>query len=71
MKLLIVLRYLLEEIVKEEKIEVSHDEIHEEANKMAEMYQTTDEEVFKMIGGEEALEYDLKMRKAIDVLKNN
>ena len=64
-------RYLLEEIVKEEKIEVSHEEIHEEADKMAEMYQTTADEVFKMIGGEEALEYDLKMRKAIDVLKNN
>ena len=64
-------RFLLEEIVKKEKLEVSHDEIHEEAHKMAEMYNAKEEEIFAMIGGEEALEYELKMRKAIDFLKNN
>ena len=64
-------RYLLEEIVKKENLEVSHDEIHEEAHKMAEMYNANEEEIFAMIGGEEALEYELKMRKAIDFLKNN
>ena len=64
-------RYLLEEIAKSENIEVTHDEIHEEAHKMSEMYNASEEEIFAMMGGEEALEYDLKMRKAIDFLKNN
>ena len=64
-------RYLLEEIAKKEKIEVSHDEIHEEAHRMADMYQMKEEDLFSAIGGEEALAYDLKMRKAIDFMKNN
>ena len=64
-------RYLLEEVANKEKIEVSHDEIHEEAHRMADMYQMKEEELFTAIGGEEALAYDLKMRKAIDFLKNN
>ncbi len=64
-------RYLLEGIVENEKLEVTHDEIHAEADKMAEMYNATSDDIFKMIGGEEALEYDLKMRKAVDFLKNN
>ena len=64
-------RYLLEAIADKENITVSHDEIHEEAHKMAEMYNASEEEVFAMIGGEEALEYDLKMRKAVDFIKNN
>ena len=64
-------RYLLEAIADKENITVNHDEIHEEAHKMAEMYNASEEEVFAMIGGEEALEYDLKMRKAVDFIKNN
>ena len=64
-------RYLLEAIADKENITVSHDEIHEEAHKMAEMYNASEDEVFAMIGGEEALEYDLKMRKAVDFIKNN
>lgn len=64
-------RYLLEEIVKKENLEVTHDEIHAEADKMAEMYNASADDIFNMIGGEEALEYDLKMRKAVDFLKNN
>ena len=64
-------RYLLEAICDKENIEVSHEEIHAELDKMAEMYNAKPEEIVQMIGGEEALEYDLKMRKAIDILKNN
>ena len=64
-------RYLLEEIAKKENLEVTHDEIHAEADKMAELYNASADDIFNMIGGEEALEYDLKMRKAVDFLKNN
>ncbi|MFA6753077.1 MAG: trigger factor, partial [Bacilli bacterium] len=62
-------RYLLEEIVKKEKIEVLDEEVKEETKKMAEMYQVTEEELLKMIGNEDMIGYDLKMRKAIEILK--
>ncbi|MDD2505266.1 MAG: hypothetical protein PHF21_03200 [Bacilli bacterium] len=39
--------------------------------KMMEMYGTTEEELLKMVGDKEMISYDLKMRKAIDILKNN
>ena len=38
---------------------------------MAKMYDTTEEEIEKMIGDREMVAYDLKMRKAIDILKEN
>ena len=62
-------RYLLEEIVKKEKIEVLDEEVKEETKKMAEMYQVTEEELLKMIGNEDMIGYDLKMRRAIEILK--
>jgi trigger factor len=64
-------RYLLEAIADKEKITVTDDETKEEANKMAEHYNVTVEELINMIGGEDVVAYDLKMRKAIEVLKNN
>ena len=64
-------RYLLEAVADKEKLEVSHDEIHEEAHKMSEQYNMSEDEIFSAIGGEDALAYDLRMRKAIDFLKNN
>lgn len=64
-------RYLLEEIAIKEKIEVSHEEIHDEAHKIAEMYKISEDEVFNELGGEEAISYELKMQKAINVLKEN
>ena len=62
-------RYLLEEIVTKEKIEVLDEEIKAETKKMAEMYQVTEEELLKMIGNEDMIGYDLKMRRAIEILK--
>ncbi len=64
-------RYLLEEVATKENLEVTHDEIHEEAHKMSEMYNVSEDEIFSGLGGEDVLAYDLKMRKAIDFLKNN
>ena len=62
-------RYLLEAIVEEEKIEVTDDEVSEEAEKLAMMYQMTKEELLKAFGGLEMMKYDVKMRKAIDILR--
>lgn len=62
-------RYLLEEIVAKEKIAVTDEEIKAETKKMAENYQVSEEELLKMIGDEDMIGYDLKMRHAIDILK--
>lgn len=62
-------RYLLEAVADKEKIEVTDEEVNEEITKMTEMYQMSKEELLEAIGGEDAIKYDVKMRKAIDVLK--
>ena len=67
----IKVRYLLEEIALRENIEVTHEEIHEEAEKQSEYYQITSTEYIEAVGGEDVIAYDLKTRKAIEVLKNN
>ncbi len=64
-------RLLLEEIAKAEKVEFSKKEIEEEAKKLAENYQMKEEEFLKAFGGLEMIEYDLKMRKAIEIIKEN
>lgn len=64
-------RYLLEAIVKEEKIEVSDKEAKEELKKMADEYKMTEEELLKEVRSLEALKYNLRMEKAIQVLKEN
>ncbi len=65
----ITYRLMLEQIAKEEKIEVSEEEAQEEAEKMAEKYNMTKEELVKNLGGLDMLIYDAKMRKAIETLK--
>ena len=62
-------RYLLEAIVEEEKIKVDKKEIKEEIKKNAEKYGMKEEEFLDAVGGEDAIEYDLKMHKALDIIK--
>lgn len=64
-------RFLLEEIAKAEKVEISEDEVKEEIKKLAESYQMKEEEFLNLVGGSEMIEYDLKMRRAIESLKEN
>ena len=63
-------RYLLEAVIKEEKIKVTEKDVDKEAEKIASQYGITTEELFKEID-RDMLKYDLEMRKAIDVLKEN
>ena len=67
----VLYRYLLEAIVKEEKIEVSDKEAKEEVKNMIERYHVTEEEIMKELGSLEVVKYDLRMKKAIDILKEN
>ncbi len=62
-------RFLLEEIAKKENIEVTDKEVEEEIKKLSESYSMTEEEFKKAVGGTDMVEYDIKMRKAIELLK--
>lgn len=64
-------RLLLEQIVKEEKIEISEEETEKEAESLATKYNMKKDEFLKLFGGLEMVKYDLEMRKAIEVLKEN
>lgn len=64
-------RYMLEAIVKEEKITVSDDEAHKEVHNLCNQYNMTEDEVMKRLGSLEVVKYDLSMRKAIEFLKEN
>ena len=64
-------RYLLEAIAKEEKIEVTDEEAHERLHEMMHHYNMEEDELLKELGGMDVLKYDTRMRKAIEVLKDN
>ena len=65
----ITYRLMLEEIAKAESIEVSDADAKKEAKEMAEKYQMKEDEFLKAFGGLDMMKYDMKMRKAIEVLK--
>ncbi len=67
----ILARFALEEIAKAEKIEISDEEAEKEAEDLANKYQMKVEDFKTEFGGIEMVKYDMKMRKAIDVLKEN
>jgi len=64
-------RYLLEAIIKEEKIKVTDKQAEKEAEELAKKYGMTSEDFLKELGGLEVLKYDLTMRKAIDCMKES
>jgi len=65
----ITFRLMLEEIAKQENIEISEENVNEEVKNASSRYQMSEEEFLKAIGGIEMVKYDLKMRKTIDILK--
>lgn len=64
-------RYLLEAIIKEEKIEVTDEEIDTKINEIMKNYNATEEEIMKEFGSKEVFRYNMAMEKAIEVLKEN
>ena len=60
---------MLEEIVKLEGIKITDKEVAKELKDLSEKYGMKEEEVEKQFGGKEMIQYDLEMRKAIDLLK--
>ncbi len=65
----VLYRLMLEEVMKLEKVEVSIKDAEKEADSLAEKYKMEKEEFLKNFGGIDMIQYDLQMRKTIDVLK--
>ncbi|MBU8879594.1 trigger factor [Bacillus sp. FJAT-29790] len=61
----------LEAIAKAENIEVTDEEVTEEINKMAGMYNMAVEDIQKALGSLEGLKADLQIKKAVDFLVEN
>ena len=61
--------YLLQAVIKEEKISVSDKDTKKEISDMAKKYNMTEEEVLKSMGGMEAMKFDLEVKRAIDIIK--
>lgn len=61
-------RLCLEEIIKVEKIEVNEEEVDNYIKELAGIYNVSEGDLVKQIGGEEYLKYDLKVKKALDII---
>lgn len=65
----ITYRLMLEEIAKVENISITDAAAKKEAKEMATKYQMKEDEFLNAFGGIDMMKYDMKMRKAIEVLK--
>lgn len=61
--------YLLNAIIKEEQIEADEKEALDQIKDLAQKYNMTEEDVKSSLGGDDAVKYDIKVRKAIDLMK--
>ncbi len=64
-------RYLLEAIAEAEKIDFTEKEVKEKTKEMADNYGITEEELLKAYGSNDIVKYDMRMHKAIEILKEN
>ena len=65
----VLYRLMLEEIMNLEKVEVSEAEAAKEAEELAKKYQMEKDEFLKEFGGLEMVQYDLEMRRVMELLK--
>lgn len=62
-------RYLIEAVAEKEKIEVTEKEAKDKAKEMADNYGITVDELLKAYGSLEIVKYDIKMHKALEIIK--
>ena len=62
-------RMVLEAIAKEEKFDITDEEVEEEIKKLSIMYQMTEEELIESFQGKDTIKYDMKMQRAINLIK--
>ena len=60
---------MLEEIMNLEKIEVTIEEAEKEAEELAKKYEMEKDQFLAQFGGVDMIQYDLEMRKTIELLK--
>ena len=64
-------RYLLNEVVKQEKIKVTDKEAENKIKEITDNYGVSREDVLKELGSIEAIKYEIMINKAIDIIKSN
>ena len=62
-------RLMLEEISTMEKVEITEEDANKEAEELAKKYGMEKDEFLKNFGGIEMVQYDMEIRKVIDILK--
>ncbi len=62
-------RYLLETIAEKEKIEFTDKEVDKKAKEMADNYGISVEELLKAYGSIEVIKYDMRMHRALEIIK--
>ena len=62
-------RYLIDAVAEAEGIKTTKKEVEERAEEVAKMYGVTKEELIKEFGSLEVVEYDLRMHKALELIK--
>ena len=64
-------RFMLEAIVEKEDLKFTKEEVEARASEIATSYGIDKEEILKSFGSMEVIEYDMKMHKALEILKEN
>lgn len=64
-------RYVIEEIAEAEKVDFTEKEVEEKAKEMAENYGISVEELIKAYGTLDVVKYDMKMHRALEILKES
>lgn len=64
-------RYVIEAIAEAEKIDFNEKEVEEKAQEMANNYGIKLEELIQAYGSIEVVKYDMKMHRALEILKEN
>lgn len=64
-------RYVIEEIAEQEKIDFTEKEVEAKAQEMADNYGIKVEELINAYGTIDVVKYDMKMHRALEILKEN
>ena len=65
----VLYRLMLEEIANLEKIEITEEEANKQAEELSSKYNMEKDEFLKAFGGLEMIQYDMEIRKVVDLLK--
>lgn len=65
----VLYRLMLEELQKIENVEVKAEDVDKEVKEMAKKYNMKEDEFVKAFGGKDMIQYDLEIRKVIELLK--